>query len=310
MKRLFSIPTLALSLAVLASAASTATAATSVILFSDDFEGRVTGSGDGNGNPAGAGNGSSSWGTNNNNLGGTNTAAYITSPSAALGGGANQVVGSNTFSSPFGNQGHLISGSSVVGYQNWLSSAPDGFEVEFRFDRNTDPASTGGGFLAVGLGVNSLDPVDLGPSASIARTNFGLLFQQANAGNAANASTFDSNVLINNFDYLDPNSPADVLLAITPTLSGAYGIGATIGYSVSVNGTVLNTGTFTGNGEDLSRVSFSNNNFAQRYVDNIVIRGITATAIPEPSSIGALAIFGLGGAVIARRRKKAAAAKA
>lgn len=205
---------------------SAAHAATTVVLFSDDFEGRTTGSGDGNGNPAGAGNGSSDWGTNNNNLGGTNTAAYITSPSFT--GGRNQVVGVNQFDGTLGSHGHFVAGDVIVGYQGWLGDAPDGFEVAFRFDRNTDPASTGGGYLAVGLGVNTLNPADLGGQASIVRSNFGVLFQQANAGNAANGDAFQDNVSIGNFDYLDPNAPADVVLAVTPTLSGQYGIGASL----------------------------------------------------------------------------------
>ncbi len=275
-----------------------------IVLFSDTFESRTNGSGDGNGNPAGTGNGSSSWGQNNNALGGTLTPTYITTTSRT--GGANQVVGLNQFDGALGNHGHLSNGAVAFDLGTLLSSSPLGFTVGFDFDRRTDPNSltTSGGYVAFGLGLNSLLPVDLGGPAAIARTEFGVLFQQGANGNAANGSAFDNFGALNlgNFDYLTPNDVHNALLTFTPTVAGSYGANSVIGYDIRVDGASLGAGTFTVASEDLNRFVFSNNQAVQNYVDNIVVSQIVG--VPEPATIGLLSVLGMvGGAWRSRRRR-------
>ncbi len=128
-----------------------------------------------------------------------------------------------------------------------LSASPLGFDVEFAFDRNTDPMAdpNAGGFLAVGLGI---DPASgLGGLSSIEDTSLGILFQQPNNGNAANGSIVLFNDQANgmNFDYLDPAAVHSVMLSIRPQAAGAYGAGDVIGFSLSVDGTsILSNGSF------------------------------------------------------------------
>lgn len=268
------------------------------ILFSDDFEGRTTGSGNGNGNPAGTGNGDSDWGTNNNNLGGSNSAPYVVLDPTPT-GGAQQVVGLNQFDAGLGNHGHLLNGGVITGYSA-SADAPLGFTVSFTFDRNTDPAAnaSAGGFLAVGVGSNATAS-SLGGLSAINQTELGILFQQPNAGNAANGEVHINNVLTSNFDYLDPAAPHDVELLIKPQVPGAYNTaGDLIDYRVTVDGNVLATGSFANSGtsgRDVGIVGFSSNNFAQRYVDDLVI-----AAIPEPATC---LLFAMGGVAVLFRRR-------
>lgn len=289
---------LCFAVAILVATALTVSQVQATVLFSDDFEGRTTGSGDGNGNPAGAGNGDSDWGTNNNNLGGSNSAPYVVLDPTPT-GGAQQVVGLNQFEALLGNHGHLLNGGVITGYSA-AADAPNGFSVAFRFDRNTDPNAnaSAGGYLAVGVGSDATAG-GLGGASAISKTELGVLFQQGANGNAANANVLIDNVATTSFDYLDPAAAHDVLLQIAPQVAGAYNTaGDLIDYRVSVDGNVLATGTFAHSGKpgrDTGIVAFSSNNFAQRYVDNLVI-----SAIPEPTSCLLLAAGSV--ALLARRR--------
>ena len=267
------------------------------VLFSDSFE-RTTGSGNGNGNPAGDGNGASDWGTNNNAFGGTNSATYLTT--ASRGGGANQVTGVNQFDANLGSHGHLLNGGVALGYSAAMDS-PLGFDVAFDFDRNTDPDQnpSAGGFLAVGFGIGSAS--GLGGLSAVSDTELGFLFQQAANGNAANGSTIvagDTGAPIAGFDYLDTAAAHSVIISIRPDTTGAYGTGSTINYSLSVDGSVLDSSSFVAAGGDIGLVSFSSNNFEARHVDNLVITNV----VPEPSGLSLLALAILGMSFIRGRR--------
>ena len=286
---------LTLTTAILLFAALAGESMAQTILFSDDFE-RTTGSGDGNGNPAGTGNGASDWGTNNNALGGTNAAPYLTTASRS--GGANQVTGVNPFDATLGSHGHLLNGGAVLGFSA-AAASPLGFDVAFDFDRNTDSAVSpaSGGFLAVGLGIGSASSIQ-GLSA-LSDTEIGILFQQAANGNAANANVIvagDTANPVTSFDYLDPSAVHSVVLSIRPQAAGQYGAGSTIDYSLTVDGTpAVSTMSFVAAGGDVGLVSFSSNNFDQRYIDNLVI-----TSVPEPGSIFLL-LTGLGTLLVRKR---------
>ena len=282
----------AVAVAILSFQCSTAF---SQVLFSDSFE-RTTGSGNGNGNPAGDGNGMSDWGANDNALGGANSAAYVTT--ASRGGGANQVTGENQFDAALGSHGHLLNGGAKLGYSA-AAESPLGFDVSFDFDRNTDPSVSpgAGGFLAVGLGVG--DGSDLGGLSAVSDTEFGVLFQQANNGNAANGDVIVGGDIGNpvvGFDYLDPAAVHSVVLSVRPQVAGEYGAGSTIDVSVSVDGaTLVSNQSFVAGGGDIGLVSFSSNNFDQRYIDNLVI-----TAVPEPGSVSLLFV-GFAALLLTRR---------
>ena len=270
-----------------------------VILTSDTFS-RTLGSGDGNGNPAGAGNGSSDLGSTDLGLGGTIVAPYVTTPSRS--GGANQVTGTPPSNAGAGSVASLLNGGAILDLGSAIEDSSEGFSVGFTFDRNTDPATpaTNGGFLAFGLAPADTTPSAIGGAYAVAQTTFGLLFQQANNGNAANATVLEDNANGVNFDYGDPSAPADVLVTFTPATIGDYE--GTVNFDVAVNGSSLQTGSFDATGDNLNVLAFSSNNFDQRYFDNLVVTRLQANAIPEPTSLAALAALGLAGVVRRRRR--------
>lgn len=242
------------------------------ILFSDSFE-RETGSGDGNGNPDGEGFGDSFWGENDNAFGGTITGEYLTSDSRD--GGANQVTGPNQFDESLGSHGHLLNGG-VLFEENIRDEAPLGFDIEFEFDRNTNPEAdpTTGGFFAVGLGID--DRLGLGGVSAVLESTFGILFQQAANGNAANGNVFVNGVVQEsfNFDYLDPAAMHSVKLSVRPESEDGYDAGETIGFSLVVNDATLVSDSFTFEEEifgDLGDIGFSSNNFVARHIDNLIV---------------------------------------
>ena len=267
-----------------------------VVLMSDTFQ-RVTGSGDPNGNPAGAGNGFSSWGMNNNALGGTIQQTSVVGPLNRT-GGANQTTD--------GNVGTLISGGAMFDF-DFSTVAPLGFSVAFDFNRfhpvNPGP---GNGFIAVGFGRTvPTDPNTYGAFGAIANSDFSMLFQQGVGANVGNTQFFqDDTGTLTSFlpgtgstgplDYGDPNATHSVLITLTPQIPGAYGDTDVINFRVVVdNGPSFNS-TVLG-GADFGRLAFSANPLVHRTIDNLVV-----TAIPEPASLGLLAIGGLLG--LRRRR--------
>ena len=261
------------------------------VLYSDSFE-RVTGSGDGNGNPGGEGNGDSFWGENDNALGGTIVGEYITTESRD--GGANQVTGPNQFDETLGSHGHLLNGG-VLFEENIRADAPLGFDIEFDFDRNTNPEANpeAGGFLAVGLGIDEF--LGLGGLSGVLESTFGVLFQQAANGNAANGNVFVNGIVQENFnfDYLDPAASHSVRLGIRPESNDAYDAGDVINFALIVDGATLVSDSFTFEEElfgDLGDIGFSSNNFDARHIDNLVV-----SANSDPFSAGCEPINSLAG---------------
>ena len=251
------------------------------VIVSDSFT-RTTGSGDANGNPAGVGNGSSDWGTADNALGGSITADWLAGRNAAATGGAQLVTN--------GSRGYLYNGVAYT-EANVLSAATDpGLTVAFDFRRyDPDIASATNGFVSFGTGYDTTSPFN--PFEVTGKSNFAVLFQQAANGNTGNMSVFVDGVLEGNFDYGDPLAEHSVLLAFTPAVAGNYT--GTIDYSVSVDGSSITSGSFTGNAE-FGDLAFATNLFTAAYVDNLVV-----TAVPEP---GSLALVGVGGLAMLRRR--------
>lgn len=268
----------------IAMAACVAVPASANVIYSDTFS-RTTGSGDANGDPNGGADNFSDWGTNDNGLGGAQSQAWVSGPSRA-GGGRNAVTN--------GTQGVSFGTTSVYEFDA-TTVAPDGFEVAFDFSRfvtTPDPGPGGGGYIAFGLGVDAGTP--LNDFTAIGASDWSVLFQQASNGNAANASVFEDNVSLGNFDYLTPDAPHTVVLTATPAVSGAYGAADMVNIDLVVDGTIMQSYTTLG-GDDFGTFAVSANNFDARFIDNLVV-----TSVPEPASLGLLGLVGLG--MIARRR--------
>ncbi|WP_428386789.1 hypothetical protein [Mucisphaera sp.] len=252
------------------------------VIYSDSFD-RVTGSGDANGDPNGADPNFSDWGTNDNAFGGTNVQAWIAGPSR--GGGGRNAVTNGSLGIPFGT-------SSLYDF-DVTTVAPNGFTVAMDFGRFVTPPASGpggGGYIAMGLGVDASAP--LSDFTAIGAADWSILFQQANAGNAANAEAFIDNVSDSNFDYLDPVAPHTLLLTVTPQVPGAYGDTDNIDINVLVDGTISQDFVTTG-GSNFGSLTISSNNFDARFIDNLVV-----SAIPEPASVALLALS----AAMLRRR--------
>lgn len=276
-------------------------ASAQTVLFSDTFD-RTTGSGDGNGNPAGTGNGSSDWGTNT----GVGTINYVAGPSR--GGGRNQVVGANQFSTatPTPSHGYLFDGGARADLGTLLSSSPDGFRVEFDFDRFADPAFSNtiqGGYIAFGLGND--DSAGVGNGAALNTLNtFSLLFQQGVGGNVGNAELWGNQTSIGTADYGDPLASHNVRIDFTPGSSGAYGVGDAIDYEVFIDGsgTALFSNSFNVDSGDLNKFAFSSNDpgfNGNRLIDNLTFSSLAA--IPEPGS-AIVGMLGIGMYALRRRR--------
>ncbi|MEM8783808.1 MAG: PEP-CTERM sorting domain-containing protein, partial [Planctomycetota bacterium] len=226
----------------------------------------------------------SDWGTNDNGLGGTQVQAWAAGPSRA-GGGRNAVTN--------GSQGVAFGTTSVYEF-DVTTVAPDGFQVAFDFSRFVtapDPGPGGGGYIAFGLGVDIGSP--LNDFTAIGASDWSVLFQQANNGNAANASAFEDNTSISNFDYLTPDVPHTLEITAIPAISGAYGETDTVNISVVVDGTITQNYSVLG-GVDFGTFAVSANNFDTRFIDDLVV-----TAVPEPATA---ALLGLGALAMLRRR--------
>ncbi|KAA1257911.1 hypothetical protein LF1_04010 [Rubripirellula obstinata] len=267
--------------------ACTIQTASAAVIYSDTFS-RTTGSGDGNGNPAGTGNGASDWGSADNGAGGTATAAWSAGRNGGLTGGAQFTTN--------GTRAHLFSGAAHTTF-NAATSAPAGFTVAFDFSRIDTGvvAAPSNGLLAVGTGydetVNEFSPFEVSGNSQ-----FAVLFQQANNGNAANGEIFVDGTSQGTFDYLDPVAEHSVLLSFIPTTAGAYGATDDIAASVTVNGASVFSGTVQG-GADFGDLGFATNLFTAPYIDNLVV-----TAVPEPGS--AIALASLASVGLLRRKRK------
>lgn len=268
----------------LAAAALIAAPASAQILYSDTFS-RVTGSGDGNGDPNGADPNFSDWGTNDNGLGGSNMQAWIAGPSRA-GGGRNAVTD--------GDLGLSHGTTSMYDYDA-AGAAPNGFKVALDFSRfvaTPDPGPGPGGYIAIGLGVDTGATINDG--TAINASDFSILFQQANNGNAANADVREDTTVLESFDYLDPDGDHTLLLTVIPAVAGAYGDADLVSINVLIDGAISKDYAVLG-GANFGSFTVSANNFEPRSIDNLIV-----TAIPEPSAL-ALACLGLVG-VLRRRR--------
>ncbi len=257
-------------------------------VYSDTFS-RVTGSGDGNGDPNGAADNFSDWGTNDNGLGGSVSQAWVAGPSRA-GGGRNAVT-----------DGALGLNHGTTSFFDFdvTNLAPHGFTVALDFRRYpTDPTNPPGpnGYIAFGLGVDAGTAIT-NDFHAIGNSDFAVSFQQANAGNAANAEVFEDNVLDDVFDYLTPDAAHSLFLTVIPAVSGAYGAADSVSINVLVDGSISNNYTVLG-GANFGSFAVSANNFEARYIDNLIV-----TAIPEPASVGLLG-FALAGLLTFRRRVK------
>lgn len=270
------------------------TADAQTIIYSDTFS-RTTGSGDGNGDPNGGDDNFSDWGTNDNGLGGTVTQAWEAGPTRA-GGGRNAVT-----------DGSLGISHGTTSFYDFDAStvAPDGFTIALDFSRFVtapDPGPGGGGYIAFGLGVDAgTDSGALNDFTAIGASDWSVLFQQANNGFQGNATarTDNDDATVTNFNYGDPDVAHSLLLTVTPDVSGAYGDTDAISVNVLVDGTISQTFATTG-GDNFGSFAISANNFDTRFIDNLVVTA-SPSVIPEPSS---LAVLGLGGLVLARRRRR------
>ena len=280
------------------------------VLLTDSFA-RTTGVGDGNtAGAVAAGTGSSDLGSNDNAAGGTIVGAYTTSTSR--GGGANVTSGTdpdfpgNGSVATFFNQGFVLDGTGIT------AASPDGFTVGFDFDRIADPGVTSGGpngYLAFGVGAPvTPDPATIGAAYAISgNTAFAALFQQSNNGNIGNAEVFENGAELatgSDVDYGDPTATHSVLLTLIPQLTGAFNsVGDVISYDLAVDGSSISSGSFTNvDGDSLDGLAFSTNLFSGTFIDNLAVNSIETVAIPEPTSLGALAVLGLAGVVRRRRR--------
>lgn len=273
--------------AAMAVAIATLPPAEGAVLYSDTFS-RVTGSGDGNGDPNGAADNFSDWGANDNGLGGSNVQAWQAGPSRA-GGGRNAVT-----------DGDLGVSHGTTSFYDFDAAAlsPQGFRVDLDFGRFVSPpANPGGGYIAFGFGVDAGTVAgDLNDFTALGASDFSLLLQQANAGNAANAEAFEDNVSLGNFDYLDPVSPHRLTVVAKPQVTGAYGDADLIDVRVRIDGSIVQDFTTLG-GSNFGSFAVSANNFDTRFVDNLVV-----SSIPEPAT-GLLVLTGLAGLAVGRRTR-------
>jgi hypothetical protein len=299
-----------------------------VVLLSDDFN-RTTGKGDGN-TPiptASYADGTSSWGGD-----------YTINRTNRTGG--NQIVtGTPNIGAPglsvpqtaLGSVGTLMQGNArtVGSFMPALlaitnPAATAGFKVGFQFDRATDSTATGNPAGSIGIGLG-LDPggAQVGATANTwAQDNstFAVSFQQATTGATANPNgnmqtfhnaTNTTAAALTNVNYgTSPTSPlslhnVEIHFTTASGLNSAFDTpGNVIDFAIFVDDltTAKQTGTFTTRaGDDLGRLTFSTNIAVQAYIDNLTVTAFTATAVPEPASMGLLGLAGLG---MAWRRRR------
>lgn len=188
----------------------------------------------------------------------------------------------------------------TTGFYDFDAAAlsPNGFKVSLDFSRFVNPpaGTGGGGYIAFGFGVDSGAAIN--DFSAIGLSDFAVLFQQANNGNAANASAFEDNSGIGNFDYLTPDAPHSLVITATPAVAGSYGTGDTVNINVLVDGSISQNYSVSG-GANFGSFAVSANNFDTRYIDDLVVESV---AVPEPSMAG-LTLIGLALGALRRRRK-------
>lgn len=282
--------------------------ASASVVLSDDFN-RTAGV-----SAAGNAGGLSDWGSNNNALGGSVTMTYKVRDTAAGASTEQQFVD--------GNFGRLRLGHGVVNY-DLLTDAnvlQNGFTATFDFQRG------GGGYVAFAVGLTP-DEIQNHPqnnarigvpfAANIPETDFGFLFRPNNTGGQSQTEIWKAGVMaagplaIFNGTPISGSPTSLINTAVAefiPAVPGQWGAGATINFSLTVNGAASPqySTSFLSDGSGLGYFGFHSNagaSVAQAAVDNLVIR-----AVPEPGVGGALLALATTGLIGRRRRTGAARA--
>jgi len=124
----------------------------------------------------------------------------------------------------------------------------------------------------------------------------------SDGGGVFSFRTPDNSGLVSFFDYIEGQTYNVSIDAdyTTGTLNASIdGIQLLTGYSFGAGASNVNTQEF-----------FFHLNGEAGYSNSVALDNISATAIPEPTSMALCSIVGLGGAIAARRKKKQAAAAA
>lgn len=270
----------------------TTSLASATVILSDNFDGRTNGNSD----PL-AGTLDSDWGSNNNTLGGSITQTYVTTPDRTS-GGVQQTVQSGT--------GVLRFGATAINYDlhtNSTVTTNKSYVVNFDFQR-----AAASGFVAVFFGAEpsavsakdanaAFGPInqipDYAPTVEAA-----FLFQ--NNSNVGRVQVFSFGTqqggnIDNAYDDTTTGTIGIHQAEVLVEAPNGFGAGNPITYTLKIDGITVPGAVVTAISDGGSgTVGFSSNQAGGK-IDNLVI-----TSVPEPATIGLLALSGL---MIGRRRR-------
>lgn len=272
---------------LIASLALTAGTAGANVIFSDTFDGRTNGD-------ATIGSLVSSWGSNDNALGGSIVQTYQTS---------------NPFNNSVpvvrNNRGEL--GWAFTEIQHDFASNLAGGGLTIQFDMSF--LNGGGGNVSWWMGTASgdIEPADITNGTKqiplqFSGSDVGLLWR----GGASTGGSFLAGVAVDNgfaSGHVRTGGGSSAMRIDIFTNSAAAGSPATVRLTIDGNVTDINgaaAGTdlsFNWDAQGAAYTGFGSNVATYYAIDNLVV-----TAIPEPASLGMLAI---GGLIALRRRRQA-----
>lgn len=123
-------------------------------------------------------------------------------------------------------------------------------------------------------------------------------YDPTSGGTAVGAYVYKNGTTQDHYENVNLSGVATDTLSVRFSGISDFDAGSTVNYEAFINGSSIKTGSFTWSGNDENYINvYSNYTQHQGRLDNFSV-----TAVPEP---GSLALLGLGGLMIARRRRQA-----